>query len=534
LLALQRAVCDDQAPSPSTLVAQALDADLDAIVMMALRKEPQRRYASAGQLGDDLGHYLAGQPVTARPDSVGYRLRKFVGRNRVAVAAAAVVTIALLSATVFATGQASARARALAVAEAERARSEQLNDFLIDIFRESEPGAGGEVTARQLLDAGARRIDFALDARPQVQASMAQAIGEAYGALGLYDQADSLIARALETRREALPADHPDLASVLQSRGSLRVSQGRYDEAAAAYDAALTVLEAADAPDPLARSLLLEARASLDLLRGDHDHARRCLAEAQELLEADAAGDQRSLARIWRLYGRLAADQRDWDQALAAHRRALALWPDSLVHRHPRYYDLLESVALTLTNLGEVDSALALHRETLDGRRRMLGPTHPTVGYSLHNLGRELAQLGDHAGAIPYYQEAIAIREASLGADHPAVGHAVESLAIATAMTGDAAGSERLFLRSLAIHRHSLGPRHAETIESMTNLAYLCNSMGRADEALGWLEQAAAAGWRDAGLLEGTYAHLGGDPRYQALLHQVRADTVVTVMPAGD
>lgn len=528
VLALHRAVCDDQAPRPSTLTAQPLDADLEAIVMMALRKEPQRRYASAGQLGDDLGHYLAGQPVTARPDTMGYRLRKFLGRNRVAVAAAAVVTMALVGATVFATSQASARARALAVAEAERERSEQLNDFLIDIFRESEPGAGGEVTARQLLDAGARRIDFALDAHPRVQASMAQAIGEAYGALGLFNQADSLIARALDTRRAVLPDDHPDLASALQSQGSLRISQGRYDEAAAAYDAAAAILEAADQPDPRARSFILEAQANLDILRGDHEHAGRYLDEARTLLEADAEGNRRRLAGIWRLYGRLAADQREWDQALASHRRALALWPDSLVHRHPRYYDLLESVALTLSNVGEVDSALALHRETLAGRRRMMGPTHPTVGYSLHNLGRELATLGDHAGAIPYYQEAIAIREAALGAEHPAVGHAIESLAIATAMTGDLAGSEPLFLRSLAIHEQALGPTHVETIESMTNLAFLCKTMGRDDESLGWLERAAAAGWRDAGLLESNYGNLADDPRYQALLSQLRADAVAT------
>ena len=90
---LMRSVCEEQAPRPSTVAAQPLGDDLDAIVMMALRKEPQRRYASAGQLGDDLGRVFSGQPVLARPDTVGYRLRKFVARNRLAVAAAAFVAV---------------------------------------------------------------------------------------------------------------------------------------------------------------------------------------------------------------------------------------------------------------------------------------------------------------------------------------------------------------------------------------------------------------------------------------------------------
>lgn len=529
LHALQRAVCEQEAARPSTRSAQPVDADLDAIVLMALRKEPQRRYASAGQLGDDLGHYLAGQPVMARPDTVGYRLRKFLRRNRMAAAAAAVVVVALVGATLFSAGQAAARARALAVAEAERERSEQLSTFLVDIFRESEPGGGGEVTARQLLDAGAQSIDFALDTHPQVQAAMAQAIGEAYTALGLYDQADTLLVRAFKARHTLLNADHPDLAASWRALGSLRLSQGRYAEAADAFDAAQAVLEAARPPDVVALAALLEARASLDILRGDLDHARASLDRARALLTDLGSSEQLRLARVWRGYGRLAAEGKQWEDALAHHRRALALWPDSLAHRHPGYFDMLESVALALGNVGKADSALVLHRETLAGRQRVLGRGHPTVAYSLHNLGRTLASRGDHAGAIAHFEQAIAIREAALGPDHPAVAHVLESLAIATATGGDLAGSEPLFRRSLAIYDRALGTSHPETIETMTNLAFLFNAMGKPDATLDWLEKAVAAGWSDLGQLEGSYAHLAGDPRHERLIGQLRQN-----IPLGD
>ncbi len=526
LLTLQQAVCDQDVPRPSTVATVSVDRDLDAIVMMALRKEPSRRYASAGQLGDDLGRYLAGQPVIARPDTVRYRFRKFLARNRLAVAAAVLVSVALLGATAFSANQAAARARALAVAEAEREKAEQLSEFLIGVFRESEPGQGGQVTARQLLDAGAERIRFAVGTRPEVQAAMAQAIGEAYGALGLYDEADSLLTRALASQRAVMPSNHPDLALALQLRGWLRTAQGRYDDAAAAFDTALAMRQAAGPADPEAMAELLEISAGLDTQRGEYDRARASLDRARDLLVARHGTEHRSLVRIWRGYGKLASELRQFEAALAHNRRALALWPDSLASDHPYSFDLLESVALSLSGVGEVDSALALHRRTLAGRQRIFGADHPTVAYSHHNLGRTLAQLGRQEEAIAEYEQAIAIREAALGPDHPAVAHALESLAIARFMTGDTAGSEALFLRTLSIYREALGPDHRETIETMTNLAYLHHALGHLDQTLDWLERAAAAGWRDAGTLRENYGStLADHPRYQRLLSGATAQS---------
>ncbi|MEZ4387144.1 MAG: serine/threonine-protein kinase [Candidatus Krumholzibacteriia bacterium] len=521
LLTLQRSICEDAPLRPGTVSRQPLDPDLDAIVMMALRKEPSRRYASAGQLGDDLGRYLSGQPVLARPDTVGYRLRKFLARNRLAVATAVLVAACLVGATVFSAGQAAARARALATAEAEREKAEQLSTFLIDVFAGSEPGRGGEVTARQLLDAGAERIGFTLDTRPEVQAAMARAIGQAYGALGYYDQADSLLSRALRASRASLPDNHPDLLSALQLKGALEGARGHYAAAAAILDSVLARRLAARPSDPDGTADLLETMAGLDTQRGEYDRARAELDRARELLTARYGPDDRRLVRIWRGYGKLAAELRENEAALGYHRRALALWPDSLGHDHPDYYDLLESVALSLSNVGQVDSALVAHREILAGRERIFGPDHPTVAYSHHNLGRTLAQLGDHAGAIPHYQRAIAIREAAFGPDHPVVAHALESLAIARFMTGDAEDCESLLRRTFKIYEAALGPRHRETIETMTNLAYLYHATNRPEDSLDWLERAADAGWRDLAAVAG-YPDLAGRPRYERLLRLMR------------
>ncbi|HMV87469.1 MAG TPA: protein kinase [Blastocatellia bacterium] len=123
--AIERVVCDTLAPPPSEAArtgaamtpARQLEGDLDNIVMMALRKEPERRYQSVEQFSDDLRRYLSGLPITARPDTFGYRTSKFVRRNRVAVLAAALVLLSLL-------GGIAAATRSARQARAERTRAE--------------------------------------------------------------------------------------------------------------------------------------------------------------------------------------------------------------------------------------------------------------------------------------------------------------------------------------------------------------------------------------------------------------------------
>ena len=529
VFALQRAVCDDDPARPSTVTAHPLDTDLDAIVMMALRKEPHRRHASAGQLGDDLARWLAGQPVLARPDTVGYRLRKFLGRNRLAVGAAVMVAVLLVGATLFSAGQARERARALVVAEAERDKARELSEFLIDVFRRSEPGAGREVTARELLDAGADRIRWSLDTRPLVQAEMAQAIGEAYGALGLYDRADTMFATAFGLRRARLPADHPDLAASFQARGALRADQGRLGEAVADLDSALALRRVAAPADPVATAAVLERLASVHEQRHELDAALACLDEARTLLEGLPGEPGFDLLRVLRVHGRVAGRQGRHEEAIAHHRRTLALLPDSLAGRHPAHFDALESIALSLENVGEIDSAVTMHREVLAGREVIFGPDHPTVAYSLHNLGRAMASRGEHAAAMPYYERALAIRERTHGVHHPTVAHTLESLAIATAVGGDLAGAERLFLRAREVFLDRFGPTHPETIESMTNLAFLCVLDERPDQALGWLEQAADSGWHGLEVLRNApYDAYAGNPRYERLVARLAAAAPVS------
>ncbi|MGE0884915.1 MAG: protein kinase [Blastocatellales bacterium] len=124
---IERVVCDTAVENPSSRVQRITNAplkfhkqiagDLDNIVLMALRKEPERRYQSVEQLAEDIRCYLAGRPISARSESAIYRTSKFVRRNKLAVAAAALVFFSLL-------GGILATSRAAQIARAERSRAE--------------------------------------------------------------------------------------------------------------------------------------------------------------------------------------------------------------------------------------------------------------------------------------------------------------------------------------------------------------------------------------------------------------------------
>ena len=172
--------------------AAELRGDLDAIVLKALRKEPERRYATVEGLLEDLSAHLHGRPVKARPDSLGYRLRKFLARHRAAVGVAMAASLLLAAAAVLFTVRLT-RERDRAVREARKATA--VAEFLAETFGASDPSlAQGELpTARDLLDRGAARIEAELAEEPEVRADLLETMGLAYRSLGLYEPAEELL-----------------------------------------------------------------------------------------------------------------------------------------------------------------------------------------------------------------------------------------------------------------------------------------------------------------------------------------------------
>jgi hypothetical protein len=180
-----------------------LRGDLDNIVMKALRKEPESRYASASDLVEDIERHLDGRPIGARPPTFRYLAGRFVRRNTIPVVAASLLLVTVLAGLVSSLWLARAASIERDRARREAATAQRVSAFLIDTFQVADPSEarGSSVTARELLDSGARRID-ALAGEPEIQATMKDVIGRVYMSLGLYDPAQHMLTDALEIRRK--------------------------------------------------------------------------------------------------------------------------------------------------------------------------------------------------------------------------------------------------------------------------------------------------------------------------------------------
>jgi tetratricopeptide (TPR) repeat protein len=184
-----------------------LRGDLDNIVAMAMRKEPERRYASAQQMSSDVQRHLDGKPVIARRDTLAYRSAKFVRRHwlPVTAGAGAIFLILAFATTTYVQSLRIAAERDRAAlqrerAERERIRAEEVSSFLVNLFKLSDPeeNRGNQVTARELLDSGAKRLQTGLQDQPATKAALLSTVGAVYDSLGQYQDALPILNESLQ------------------------------------------------------------------------------------------------------------------------------------------------------------------------------------------------------------------------------------------------------------------------------------------------------------------------------------------------
>jgi non-specific serine/threonine protein kinase/serine/threonine-protein kinase len=222
---------------PRTL-ERRLRGDLDWITMRALEKDKARRYGSPSDLAADIGRHLRDEPVLTGPPSATYRAEKFVRRHKlmVVVSSAAAVLLIIFAAAMTVQAKRIAKERDRANLEAETSR--RVSEFMTGMFKTSDPteAKGNAVTAREILDKGAKEISAALAREPEVQARLMATMGNVYSELGLYPQAEALLKEAVDKSRTALGANHPetlgeDHATTLQLTHTLAVaydSEGQF------------------------------------------------------------------------------------------------------------------------------------------------------------------------------------------------------------------------------------------------------------------------------------------------------------------
>ena len=217
---------------PRTL-ERRLRGDLDWITMRALEKDKARRYGSPSDLAADIGRHLRDEPVLAGPPSATYRAEKFVRRHKLMVVASSAAAVLLIIFAAAMTVQAKRIAKERDRANLEAETSRRVSEFMTGMFKTSDPteAKGNAVTAREILDKGAKEISAALAREPEVQARLMATMGNVYSELGLYPQAEALLKEAVDKSRATLGVNHPETLVAQMLLGWLWDAQGRYPEA---------------------------------------------------------------------------------------------------------------------------------------------------------------------------------------------------------------------------------------------------------------------------------------------------------------
>ncbi len=440
--------------TPARLRAR-LRGDLDAIVLRALHRVPERRYPTTEQLSEDLRRHLARQPVAARAGARGYPARVFLRRHRWGVG----VTLGA-AALVLAFGGLSMRQARRVAAERDKAR--QVASFLVGLFNGSNPyeGSGRARTVAELLDEGADEVlRRDLGTQPAVRAELLLAIGNAYYGIGRYDDAVAMLDSSWAALRRLRGGGHPEALTVANLlAGVLRV---RNDEARG--DLARS--------ESLYREILAARRQAV----GDHDPqvARTLNGLGLALVARGASAEAEPVLRE-----ALAIDRAEVARASSGARAGLA--------------QTLNNLGRARWDQGDLAEAEALHREALAVRLGLWGAEHFEASVSLANLAATLRDRGDLAGADSLFRRGMALRERLVGARHPDLASDRAAYAQLLHRRGELARSEALYRLALDVQRAELPPTHLATATTLLGLGRLLLDRGREAEGRSLLEESRA------------------------------------------
>jgi serine/threonine-protein kinase len=509
---------------------RALRGDLDNIVIKALQKDEARRYATAAELGDDIGRFLEGLPVHAQPDRRMYRMAKFVRRHRVATAALGAAVVALVTGTGLALWQAERARTERDRARLEAAKANEVSAFLRSLFDGADPRRtqGRKLSAEELLDSGAQRVDTELAGQPEVQAAMLAHLGSIYYQLSLHRKAVPLLERSLALREQSLSPTHSDVAQSVYLLGRSRSALGEYAAAQPLLERAVSLWElhpqGHDADLALAlsqlgmnhwrqghlepaRALLARAvalsetgdprrlrgqltnLATIDIGLDDLERAHGSFERALKINDAVGDGDAGVTVTLYNL-GNLLYDQEDYAQARALIERALAA--DEKV-----YGNDAQGVVYGVGEMGYVYFLLGDHargrvfiERSIATGERLLGPDHRELAPPLTYLGRLHLAEGRPREALALFERVLRQREARLGPDHVEVSESLIDIAAAQLALRGPAAAEPFLRRALEIQRAAARPGHRVLVPTLTALGRVLLQQGHATEARPLLEEA--------------------------------------------
>jgi serine/threonine protein kinase/tetratricopeptide (TPR) repeat protein len=455
-------ISDRRGLSPQRLRAR-LSGDLDAIVGMAMRKEPDRRYSSVEAMADDLRRHLLGQPVRARQGDWRYNTAKFLRRNLLAAiaTAAAFVGLALIAGVTLWENHRILLARDATALERDRAQ--QVSAFMVDVFSQADPftAQGKAPTAKDLLDQGAEKIKGNLNLQPEVRAQLLESIGLAYRRQGSNDRAIPLFEQAVTVRRDARPVDNGKLAAALANLAQALTDAGRLAGAEANIKEAVALSRSSGAPPSVETADILYQYGYFSLnAKSDPELAKTLFNEALVIYRR-VPGDQRlGIASTLGALSGAAQWSGNFANAEQLVRDSMNLLGATVGRNHPDYAVAMANLGYMLMQQGKYAESEQMLNEALQIEHGDFGLDNQRVASIEANLGTVYEREGDPVRAMKMTQDALRIISERLGPDHYQVGYFMDAVAKLYLDGGNLDAAESTARQVLQIYKKSLPARH--------------------------------------------------------------------------
>jgi non-specific serine/threonine protein kinase/serine/threonine-protein kinase len=494
-----------------------LRGDLDWITAKALEKDRERRYGTPAEMAADIRRFLAHEPIVARPPSRAYRVRKYVQRHKVGVAAGVTLAVVLVAFGLL-------QSVNLRRATRERDRADRVTRFMVGLFKVSNPSQarGNTVTAREILDQGAKDIESGLTSEPQVQADLMHAMAQSYDGLGLYSRARDLMQQVYDIQRRTLgPHDRKTLQS-MSLLGSTMLSCGQNAQAMKWLQETLAiqqrVLGPADRDTLTTRRYLCDALSAESNFQEAERFARDTLELQRRVLGPENPETLYTMSRLAEtldLQAHYPEAEKLMRQVLEAERRTLG-------DDDPATLETTDALAKVEIDEGNYPDAEALLSQALTLDRRVLGFEHAHTLDALGNFAYVNLKEHKYPQAEKLYHELVDTEKRLNGPDNIVDVADMEELAITFAHEGRYADASQLFHQAIGIAEKNKEPSAINI--GWYNFACAAAIAGRRDEAFDYLHQAISRGfvYPDAISSDRDLTPLHSDPRFAPIVEEAR------------
>jgi serine/threonine protein kinase/tetratricopeptide (TPR) repeat protein len=482
--------------------------ELDWVVMKALEKDRARRYETADALAQDLLRYLADEPVQACPPGAGYRLRKFVRRNRGPVLASLAIALLLVGGIVGTTwgllravAERDQKDKARRTAEAneaqalaERRQAEAVASLLESIFHDklSPQATSGDPLSELAwrVDKGVAGLEKEYAGQPLVRARLRNALGLTLLGLGEFERAADQFRQAVEERRAGLGPDHLDTVEAESHLAETYRWLGKPEQALPLARRVLAVRTEKLGRDHFDTLVSLNDLAWASWDAGDLEAGPPLLEEALARMKAKFGPGALSTLNIMSNLGQMYARSGQPEQAVALHREALDKTAAQLGHDHALTLRYLSDLAYAVREAGRPGEALPLFERALEGRKAKFGADHLQTLLSMEGAAETLVRTRQFGRGLALQQQVLDRLRARYGPDDRAALLSLGRLAIGYLRAGRAAQAVPLFEEELGRQKARFAPDHPDVLATQLNLGVAYGDVGRNQDAVTVLREA--------------------------------------------